>query len=260
MSMTTGPHAPKKGWLIRWPVQAGVLLLRYPLVSLIGLCGVLVCSAVMDVSFYILSDILSRDFSILISIVLASIPSVCVPIVTCACLVMSEGYGVAGRSDIMEGLRNILVFILIFTCFTAILSLVIMPVIMPDESAGFFIRNRSEMDIFLRKGLSSIFKVVMYTFTFNIFWIVLVTWTPMTWKQINLTGKQVLNNMISVWLMIFLVTVVINLLPLVLHAFIIVPMMIFFFTWLYVAAREIFGGISENRVPAVETDASMARA
>ena len=251
--MTTGPHPPKEGWLTRWPIQAGALLLRCPLASMIGLCGVLICAVIIDVFVGLLLEFLSDHVSENISLVLVSVPGVCVPVAICACLAISEGYGTVSRSDLMNGLRNILLFVFVVLFFVAII--VIFTFSEP-------VLNQVGMNLFFSRGVSSINAAIVATTGINVFWIPLVAQMPMSMKHVYLSGDQIRSGQqfLFPWIMMYFMILVSALFAVFTHVFISIPVMIFSIAWLYVAGREIFGGISENRAPVAETDASLARA
>ena len=249
MSASGVPHKPKEGWQTRWVLQSGGLLLRFPLISIIGICGIMLCAMLNAGLMPVFSDWgFVGDVS---SKIILFFPAMLVPVVICACLGISEGHGIASWSDIIKGLWIYIVVVFFHNVFVSILA-IIMFELSPDESSKLinyrsddFLFDRS--DDFLYDGISLISRVFCLTFPFNMFWVALITQMPMSLTDLCKTGSKMSLRCFGPWMVIFVVVMYTMLAVSVLPSILGMVIVIFLNVWLYVAARELFGGISSNR-------------
>ena len=242
MSVTGIPHTPRKGWQTRWVIQAGGLLLRFPEISIIGICGILLCAMVYTGSRSVFAD--WGYIGIVLSNMITSIPAMLVPVLICAGLGILEGFGIAHRSDIIKSLCVFFIVVLLFN-FMVLFTMCFMIFVMNfGETLEF---AEIIVDNVLPAGIELIPWVFLFTLLTNVVWVVLITQMPMSYDDLSHTGLLIVKK--CHWPGFVISIVQINTFVLVRFCpfWIAIPVMIFVITWLYVAAREMFGGISSNR-------------
>jgi len=241
MSTTGGPQAPSDGWQTRWLIQAGALLLQNPMTVLVGAFGIAL--------FAILEDITSSLFSGLWGYVFAtSITSslgILVPISICASLAISEKHGTTSKSDMISGIKSIL--IVLFLINSVIISMAALMIVSEVNMAGSISQPpRSDADLFLSGAVPAVAGSLFAALPVNALWVALVTQMAMSFSEMRMTGFMLIKRSFHAWAAIILVTMVLAQFTLVMPALVGAALLIFLSAWLYVAAREIFGGISSN--------------
>lgn len=243
MFVTGGPHKPEDGWQTRWVTQAGDLLLQSPLTLIIAIVGVLL-AAIIDIG---LSHIFPGIWGYVIYNSISTTIAALVPVSICASLGISEGYGTADREDVIRGLKifTLSIFLINSVILTIVVIMFLMRVTLGDVPGP--IVHRDAADLFLHRGVSVIAGGLFVTLPINALWVALVTQVPMGFNELRIAGFLMIQRSFSAWLAIIMVIMLVAQFTLILPATIGSVLMIFLSAWLYVAGREIFGGISSNK-------------
>ncbi|MCW3782558.1 hypothetical protein [Defluviimonas salinarum] len=239
MAAGAGPYTPKAGWEWRWFVQACQLCLRAPEALILFAGWVLVAGAVI---VGLRPHIPSISAAILL---IASMSAASVPAVT-AChwfLMRSEGHG-GGLGRVLRGSREAALVALAVNSIFILLALLLPPIVpVADIAAG---PRPSEIDQVLRGGILTVTAAHVATLIIMPLWLPAIAGLIMPLSQARLSGVLILVRMPRVFLAltvgIFGGIQLARLLPPVVG----VAVTFLLISWTYVAAREIFGGISEN--------------
>ena len=264
--MTAGPHAPKPGWLKRWSLQSAVLLLRSPLTIIIGFCGIIATALLSFTIFSILERMGNIHVAFLGSEILPISIAVLVPISICASLAISEGYGIGNKQDVIHSLRDFFGFAFKFNCVILVfMSAPFYWIIYAGDTSdaqkiiSLLKSANSEMNRFLGEGISFVVRVIFASMLHNILWIPLITQMPMSRKEIKLTAGKISNENTLFWLRFVFIVMIATLVAGNLPPIIGMGALIYLSAWLYVAAREIYGGISSNRKASSEQKSFSAK-
>jgi hypothetical protein len=242
MSATGGPQAPEDGWQTRWLTQAAALLLHSPLTILIGFFGVVFCAILAEFFSLILPGIWGY---VLRTSIICAVGGL-VPVAICASLAISEGHGTAKQEDIKDSLKSFMVTV--FFLNSLIISLaVIMLTMQINMGASVAIPERSEIDTFLNGGIATVSGGLFATLPVNVLWVTLVTQMPMSFSETRMSGFLMIRKNFQSWSAIVIVSMLVLQSTLIMPALLGTACLIFLSAWLYVAGREIFGGISSNR-------------
>ena len=171
----------------------------------------------------------------------------------CASLGVSEGYGIARISDVIKGFLGFVITVFVVFNITIIVTLGIIMIAgdpisnLPDSS------SRNQIDTFVFGGIISVCVAFYASIPMNIFWFGLVTQMPMPLMQLFMSNLKLVNRVFWPWFMLISGTLVMVQFAIILPAFVGMAILIFLSAWIYVAGREIFGGISSNQYPSRNT-------
>ena len=232
MSTFGEPKRPAEGWETRWALQSWELLLRSPLTLIIGVIGIPACAFV----FVLLKGIFPGFYGLLPYIATNAL-AVLVPVGICASLAVFEKHGIGNKADVLKGLRDMIIMVFVYVgVIVTIMGFLISPE-GPVMERGDLWSIR-----FVVYSIGVAFTVLTFV---NILWVVLVTQVPMSLSQMYWNGKRLISG-IPECKAIYFVTILVTFLSFILPLLLSIPMQFFFSVWLYVAGREIYGGISSN--------------
>lgn len=238
-------NIPKAGWQIRWIKQAAALLLRHPLPSAFFF-------AAISANGFLTSLLLGLFPSLMGSVLVCAMTTafgalICVYFMSL--LLKTEGYAVVERSDIIGPAKQIAAasFVISSIYMTAAAVVVVWRIsndLLPDSNLA---APQDPSIAMLALGQHSILSSIVAFMCINPFWPALIPSLG-----VNLSGSTHLNMRFmgrarSIWLAVFFVILVTALSSLALPFLISVALTTLLLAWLYVAAREIFGGISSNQ-------------
>lgn len=241
-----GPNAPLEGWQTRWLKQAIGLLLQTPLAILIGLVGLIICAIIEDIVAFFILGVWGYILKVSITAMFGGL----VPITICATLAIAEGHGTAKYEDIKSGLKNYMMIAFLLNTLIVFLAVVLQTMQINFEvnlEATSDVMQRTGVDHFLYGGLMSITNGLIITMPVNILWIALISQMPMSPRKTLMSGILLIKKSFNAWNALILVTLFTTTLTLAIPTHFGIMLLIILSAWLYVAAREIFGGISSNR-------------
>ena len=253
MTQSIGPKAPEDGWLKRWPAQAAGLLLGYPLAIIVGLAAILLVSAIGAW----LSPMGTGFFGIILVISVMGALGTLVPLAVTATLSLSEGYGVIPAGDRGAAIRQIVTATFLMASVTTTLGLLMLlyqihvagGALLPDAMP------RPPEDLFLLRGANAVVRGAIAVMIFNPLWLGFALQLPMDFSQVRMSSTLFMQKAFMPWLTIILVTFLVAEVVMQLPAVLAPGLLIFYSAWLYVAAREVFGGISHNTIEQAATGA-----
>jgi hypothetical protein len=241
MSTSSGPYAPEEGWQTRWVIQAAGLLVRSPVTIIIG---------ILAMSFMGILESIVGSFTTGIWGYAARSPftaaiAMLVPVLISASLAIHEGHGIADKDDIKKALFTLMKIVFLLEAVLVVVAIAL-TVNKVSLVSGVKLPDRSQIDLAMASGVAAVVSGMFTTLIFNPLWSVLVTQIPMDFSQIRMTGHQMIRKSFSAWSALIFVMMISSQATLLLPAPAGMAVMIFVCVWLYVAAREIFGGISSN--------------
>ena len=240
MSMTAGPHAPKQGWQTRWAKQAASLLMQSPLTIIIGFCGILACALINNILMQLLPGLAGYIPAASITAAMGGL----VPIAICASLGISEKYGIANQSQVISAIKTFVIAVFTINSILVTIAIIILlsgtkPEIPPE--------SKTQAEIFLYGGIRAISAALFTNLPINALWVVLATQMPTPLNQLRISNFHMMQKCFQPWLAIMLVIMLVAQLNLFIPPLAAMAALIFLSAWLYVAGREIFGGISSNK-------------
>lgn len=246
MSATAGPHKPKDGWQLRWITQSLHLLLNAPVVFIMILVSSLFLGAV-DIQ---LQSALPGKFSYILQTSLFSAVSIFVVAQVCNVFLTIEDHNPLDTEALLKGAFPVAVGAFIFT---SIITSIVMLLHVSKETSGagsdpFRLPDMSEVEYYMYRGVTFHFMAMQAMIAVNPLWH--VTGPTMQTERQHARASMVrmlvaMPLVINILLMSAVMTAVAGMIigPYA-HFFLCVLLM----TWHYVAAREIFGGISKNNL------------
>lgn len=233
---------PKDGWQTRWFIQAAALLLQSPGAILTGLLG-LVLISMLDL---LIAPLFHGLWAYVVYSSLISAIAISVPISVCRSLSLSESYGATPIIQMTSGLKIIAVTILFINSITVSIAVILL---LFQISLGEVptLPERYGIEAFLDGGITAVGSALFSSILVNALWSPLITQMPMSFDQVRLTGVQMITKCFHVWSAIIIVTALSAHATLIISPVISSIILIYLSAWHYVAAREIFGGISSNK-------------
>lgn len=254
MSKEIGPYPPSPGWLLRWPRQAFGLVIATPGTLIVFVVAVF-CIGLLIGPFTLETQ--SQWMFILMTAVGTTMALPLVVHVHCGFL-RADGYSAPTLRDIPAlsrgGVRVMLPLSAAFMAF----SLYLNPAIMSLWSG---IPNFTETEMVFREGLRAVMNMHVTAVIVNPLWVALIASLGMGAQEARLTSTQMMMRMTPFWIGIVGFTVLLMFRLLAMPPMIVLPVLYFFMAWSYVAAREIFGGISgedERRTKATPVEARVS--
>lgn len=232
-----GPHIPGRGWERRWILQALDLAFAAPaaMATLIavavglGLVFQVSVSAAPGFPMFILAG--------------ASVAALAAPMVSLmhGFLLEADGHGrQTWRRLLRSGAPAMAPTFLIHSAMVAIFAR------MPEASDA--APSRDEIEIVLSSGMSAILSAHVALTIVNPLWLALLPSLGLSLREASFASSRMAGRMLQIWMALCLGISLTGNVALSLPALIGMPLILVMVAWTHVAAREIFGGISENGV------------
>lgn len=243
MSKGLGPHLPQEGWGTRWLQQAAELLLRGPDVLLASAISVFIVGLLGWSALQAMAAIspLSLWSKVLVVSCLAAVSAV--PTLAIFNLLMGlDGRGLRRWGELIVEARQPALFAFLINAVMMTLALTVVP---PLDSSPSAPPSGAVAQVF-RIGIRGQTALLASLIMINPLWIAAIPQVGLAPAQARFSGTRMISGMFPIWLSISMVTMVVSVL--VLRANFIPGILgyAFLLCWLYVASREIFGGIDEN--------------
>lgn len=249
MNASGGPYAPEDGWQTRWVKEAFRVLTRAPLAMVVILGGIIVLAAITDAV---------RPFShglviyMIASIVLCVMASVLLSLASWL-LAKSENLNI-GWDDFVASAKSFSIFVFVVqTCVMGLSVALHLYNMNMVGSAGIPLPMRSQEDLFLQKGISPFASAFLAGLIANPLWAAICACQPMKFTAMQMATMLMRRKCHNSFMAIMLVSFMAGLSTLVVSSALGILIIIFLTAWLYIAAREIFGGIAKGK----ETEVSL---
>ena len=245
---TIGPHTPEKGWGLRWLKQSAQLCFRAPSAFAVMTVWVLLVGALNKFVYEVIPGV----GIVLVGSLVVTCASAMVILLVMQMLMQEDGHGSISIADLRDRARlllpaiAIIQIIMLVVAFTIALLMVLMTGPHTGGAGTAAPAARNMFDAIVSEGVDSMFGALICGVIIMPLWLPASTGMEMTWTQARQASTIMHGKMPGVWnataLMPIVLGVVLTSMPF--------PVMLagsfLLISWLYVGAREVFGGISEN--------------
>lgn len=244
MGDSAGPYQPEKGWETRWVKQALDLLISSPEAVAKFLMGVLLIGIVSPV----ISEVFPGVIGQIISKSALSCAGGFLIIYVISALMQSEGYNPVSNKDGAEARKDFLsaIFLVVNVIITLAVVLYLARFAFGASPVSASIPDRGPAETFFRNGVYPLYSAMMAGIFLNPLWVALVPSQGMRFDGARFTQVKMFMRIRPVWITIAAMILLVPNISIVLPGFVQLFLPLIMIAWLYVAAREVFGGIGSN--------------
>jgi hypothetical protein len=230
-----GPHIPERGWERRWPLQALDLAFAAPAAMAVLIAGVFALGLLSTLA---VSALPSRWTMVLVG-ALSAAAAVPVIVVVHGFLLQADGHGRQSISDLLRKSRSAMAPVfLVHSAMAAIF--------LRSHGVGTTPPAQDVIEAVFAAGMQSVLSAHVALTLINPLWIPLIPGFGFSLREAAFASTRMVAKMLPVWMTICLAISLVGNLALSMPAMVGVPLILLLVAWTYVAAREIFGGISQN--------------
>ena len=170
-----------------------------------------------------------------------------VAIATCASLALREGHGILPARELHSSVRRFTAGIFLITTLLVVVAYLLLSsgIDMTMNSAE-ATPHREESARYFVLGLLGVSGGIFATLMVNPLWVPLVTQQEMSFSELRVSGVMLMSKSRQAWTAMLVVALLCGFSNSVLPAIAGAALTVLHIAWLYVAAREIYGGISGN--------------
>jgi hypothetical protein len=251
MGESAGPYQPEPGWETRWIKQALGLLAASPDAVSRFLFSVFALS--------VASPFVAAAFPGLVGHVLAtslvSSGGAFLAIWVISALMRSEGYPTVSKTEMTPGRNDFLsaVFLVNTVIVTISVMMYLSRALSGADPVSASLPEKSLLDVMLWSGLFPVHSALVAGIVLNPLWVALIPAQGYRFDAARITQMKMATRIKGVWAAICVVLLVFANVSMVLPGALALVLTIVLIAWLYVAAREIFGGITSNKTGSEET-------
>lgn len=243
MSGTAGPYKPKDGWQLRWIKQALHLLFNAP----IALVTILVSSLSLGAADIFLQSVVPGPVGYIFSTSIFSAMAACLIAMVCQMFLTAEGIAQSYKA-LVDGAKPIV--ITTFLCTSLITTIVMIMHLSRDASGAdpFRLPEMSPEEYVLYRGATLIIMAMQSMIIVNPLWHILGPTMNLSLEDAHKTFVRIFVTMPFIFHVLTYSTILISSISMMIgplaHLFVCTILI----AWHYVAAREIYGGISKNNL------------
>lgn len=258
MGESAGPYQPEPGWETRWIKQALSLLASSPDAVSKFLFGVLALGAVSPVLTFAFPGFVGH----VLATSLISAAGAFLAIWVISALMRSEGYPTVSRTDMICGRNDFLSGVFLVNTVIVTVSVVIY---LSRVSAGAApvsasLPEKALFDMMIWSGLFPVHSALVAGIVLNPLWVALIPAQGYRFDAARFTQMKMATRIKGVWSAICAVLLIFANVSMVLPGSLSLVLTIVLIAWIYVAAREIFGGITSNNVQSAKVAAKTREA
>lgn len=246
MSLSMGPHLPKAGWQKRWVVQSLQLAGRAPAAFVVLLASVGVIGAISMVLAMLFLRPGSSSLTVHSLMSLATIIALPLRILVGNFILRADGRGWRDLSEVLDVTRTALPFVVMVEIALLTLDLLFGFGSSMKEAGAAPALGMAEATI--RLGLVAFCAIEMTLWVWNALWIGTMPALHINAGEANKLDSLLRQKSIRFWITIMVLQYVVRSIVLQLPTLLGLGLFFLNCVWIYVAAREVIGGIDDNGI------------
>jgi hypothetical protein len=230
-----GPHIPERGWERRWVLQAFDLAFAAPAAMAILIVG----AFVLGLSFQAATTLIPGFWMTILAG--AAVSALAAPLTTLihGLLLHADGHErQSTRCLLRSGTPGIAPTFLIHSAFAVIFA--------RFPEAGDAASSRDDVEAIFTSGIMAFTSAHVALTIVNPLWLALLPSLGMPAREAAFASTRMVGRMLTIWIALCMGINVTGTVALSLPAMLGMPLLMIMTAWTHVAARDIFGGISEN--------------